>query len=54
MERIRELMGLLNPMERDIIARRFGLGIDDDQTLDEVGNATIYRASGFVRYRFKV
>ncbi|MEC9465481.1 MAG: sigma-70 family RNA polymerase sigma factor [Myxococcota bacterium] len=37
MERIRELMGLLNPMERDIIARRFGLGIDDDQTLDEIG-----------------
>ncbi len=35
--RIRELMGLLNPMERDIIARRFGLGIDDDQTLDEIG-----------------
>ena len=37
LERIRELMGLLNPMERDIIARRFGLGIDDDQTLDEIG-----------------
>lgn len=37
LERIKELMGLLNPMERDIIARRFGLGIDDDQTLDEIG-----------------
>jgi len=37
LERIRDLMGLLNPMERDIIVRRFGLGTDTDQTLDEIG-----------------
>ena len=37
LERIRDLMGLLNPMERDIIIRRFGLGTDTDQTLDEIG-----------------
>lgn len=36
-QRILELMGLLNPMEREIIARRFGLGNDSDQTLDEIG-----------------
>ena len=43
LERIRDLMGLLNPMERDIIIRRFGLGTDTDQTLDESVNATISR-----------
>jgi RNA polymerase primary sigma factor len=37
LERIRDLMGLLNPMERDIIIRRFGIGTDTDQTLDEIG-----------------
>lgn len=37
LDRIRDLMGLLNPMERDIIVRRFGLGTDTDQTLDEIG-----------------
>lgn len=37
LERIRDLMGLLNPMERDIIIHRFGIGTDTDQTLDEIG-----------------
>ena len=37
LERIQDLMGLLNPMERDIIIRRFGIGDDTDQTLDEIG-----------------
>lgn len=36
-ERIRELLHLLNPIEKDIIRRRFGLGDDSDQTLDEIG-----------------
>ena len=38
-ERIRELMVQLNPMERDIIQRRFGLGHDEDETLDEIGRS---------------
>ncbi len=36
-ERVRELLHLLNPIEKDIIRRRFGLGDDSDQTLDEIG-----------------
>jgi RNA polymerase primary sigma factor len=36
-DRLRELLMLLNPIEKDIIRRRFGLGDDTDQTLDEIG-----------------
>ena len=36
-ERVRELLHMLNPIEKDIIRRRFGLGDDSDQTLDEIG-----------------
>jgi RNA polymerase primary sigma factor len=36
-DRVRELLHLLNPIEKDIIRRRFGLGDDSDQTLDEIG-----------------
>jgi RNA polymerase primary sigma factor len=36
-ECLRELLRLLNPIEKDIIRRRFGLGDDSDQTLDEIG-----------------
>jgi RNA polymerase primary sigma factor len=36
-ERVRELLTMLNPIEKDIIRRRFGLGDDSDQTLDEIG-----------------
>ena len=42
-ERVRELLHLLNPIEKDIIRRRFGLGNDSDQTLDEIGK--IYNLS---------
>ena len=35
--KVRELLHLLNPIEKDIIRRRFGLGVDADQTLDEIG-----------------
>ena len=42
-ERVRELLHLLNPIEKDIIRRRFGLGNDTDQTLDEIGK--IYNLS---------
>ena len=35
--RVRELLHKLNAIERDIIRRRFGLGDDSDQTLDEIG-----------------
>jgi len=41
--RVRELLHLLNPIEKDIIRRRFGLGDDTDQTLDEIGK--IYNLS---------
>jgi RNA polymerase primary sigma factor len=34
---VRDLMTLLNPIEKDIIRRRFGLGDDSDETLDEIG-----------------
>lgn len=34
---VRELLHMLNPIERDIIRRRFGMGEDTDQTLDEIG-----------------
>ena len=40
---MRELLHLLNPIEKDIIRRRFGLGDDTDQTLDEIGK--IYNLS---------
>ncbi len=36
--KIRELLLVLNPIERDIIKRRFGLSGDTDQTLDEIGH----------------
>ena len=36
---VREMLSLLNPIERDIIRRRFGLGNDLDQTLEEIGEA---------------
>ncbi len=42
-DRVRELLSLLNPIEKDIIRRRFGLGDDSDQTLDEIGK--IYNLS---------
>ncbi|MBN1959584.1 MAG: sigma-70 family RNA polymerase sigma factor [Deltaproteobacteria bacterium] len=42
-ERVRELLHMLNPIEKDIIRRRFGLGDDSDQTLDEIGK--IYNLS---------
>lgn len=42
-DRVRELLQLLNPIEKDIIRRRFGLGDDSDQTLDEIGK--IYNLS---------
>ena len=32
-----DLLRLLNPIEKDIIRRRFGLGTPGDQTLDEIG-----------------
>jgi len=35
--RLTELMRMLNPMEVDILRRRFGLGSDSDQTLEEIG-----------------
>lgn len=36
-DHVRELLQMLNPIEKDIIRRRFGLGDDTDQTLDEIG-----------------
>ena len=42
-DRVRELLQRLNPIEKDIIRRRFGLGDDSDQTLDEIGK--IYNLS---------
>lgn len=42
-DRVRELLQLLNPIEKDIIRRRFGLGDDSDQTLDQIGK--IYNLS---------
>ena len=41
--KVRELLHLLGPIEKDIIRRRFGLGTDADQTLDEIGK--IYNLS---------
>ncbi len=35
--RIRDLLGLLSPIEKDIIKRRFGMHDGQDQTLDEIG-----------------
>jgi RNA polymerase primary sigma factor len=42
-EHVRELLHMLNPVEKDIIRRRFGLGADTDETLDEIGK--IYNLS---------
>jgi len=36
-DRIRELLTLLSPIEKDIIKRRFGMHDGQDQTLDEIG-----------------
>ncbi|MEZ4273231.1 MAG: sigma-70 family RNA polymerase sigma factor [Myxococcota bacterium] len=36
---VRELLSYLNPIEKDILRRRFGLGDDSDQTLDEIGKS---------------
>ncbi len=36
-DRVRELLHMLHPIEKVIIRRRFGLGDDTDQTLDEIG-----------------
>jgi len=36
-QRIRELLTLLSPIEKDIIKRRFGMHDGQDQTLDEIG-----------------
>lgn len=41
--RLHDVLQLLNPLEKDIILRRFGLGTDNDQTLDEIGK--IYNLS---------
>lgn len=42
-DQIRVLLQHLNPIEKDVIRRRFGLGSDDDQTLEEIGK--IYNLS---------
>ena len=36
---VRKLLGKLSPMEVDIIRRRFGLGTDADETLEEIGRS---------------
>ncbi|MFH1808239.1 MAG: sigma-70 family RNA polymerase sigma factor [Pseudomonadota bacterium] len=36
-QRVRELLGLLSPIEMDVICRRFGLLGDNDETLEEIG-----------------
>ncbi len=36
-QRIRELLTMLSPIEKDIIKRRFGMHDGQDQTLDEIG-----------------
>jgi RNA polymerase primary sigma factor len=41
--KVQELLKFLNSIEKDIIRRRFGLGYDEDQTLDEIGK--IYNLS---------
>jgi RNA polymerase primary sigma factor len=41
--RAKRLLQRLSPMEQDIITRRFGLGTDDDETLEEIGRS--YRLS---------
>ncbi|MDP2339543.1 MAG: RNA polymerase sigma factor RpoD/SigA [Deltaproteobacteria bacterium] len=35
--RVKRLLQKLSPMEIDIITRRYGLGSDDDETLEEIG-----------------
>ena len=37
--RIKRLLTKLSPMEIDIITRRYGLGSDDDETLEEIGKS---------------
>ena len=41
--RVKKLLHKLSPMEIDIITRRYGLGSDDDETLEEIGKS--YRLS---------
>ncbi|MBN2358854.1 MAG: sigma-70 family RNA polymerase sigma factor, partial [Deltaproteobacteria bacterium] len=36
-ERMRDLLALLSPIEMDVICRRFGLVGDNDETLEEIG-----------------
>lgn len=38
-KRVRELLGLLNPVEMDVICRRFGLLGDNDETLEQIGQS---------------
>ena len=38
-KRVRELLGLLNPVEMDVICRRFGLLGDNDETLEQIGKS---------------
>ena len=37
--RVKRMLTKLTPMEIDIITRRFGLGTDDDETLEEIGKS---------------
>jgi len=37
-QKVCELLQLLSPIERDIIRSRFGLGTEQDETLDEIGH----------------
>jgi RNA polymerase primary sigma factor len=37
--RVKRLLTRLSPMEIDIITRRYGLGSDDDETLEEIGKS---------------
>lgn len=37
--RVKRLLQKLTPMEIDIITRRYGLGSDDDETLEEIGKS---------------
>jgi RNA polymerase primary sigma factor len=37
--RVKRLLRLLSPMEKDILTRRYGLGSDDDETLEEIGRS---------------
>lgn len=37
--RLRELLGVLSPREQLVLGRRFGLGGEDEQTLEEIGRS---------------